>query len=177
MTQKDKFTFNIGVLFLSYAYAITGYQNASLLLAITAVLLAIHYHSFLSLKKHTSSIILSSMFMINVVKSVGLDEVIAYLPLLSVSNVIFAYTWMESSMKAIQKPMYYFFVGGLGFMVLTLIFPKEFVSYLFSNMPNSLDQQYCLIFLIYGPMIGCYVYKKVVNIVRNSREIVNYKLQ
>ncbi len=103
--QKHRFQFSISLLFLAYAYLVTGYPAAALFFGIASFLTALLFHSAGTLNRNLNQVLISALIQAGMIRGSGLEQSFPEILVLAVLNAAVSSLWLCSSRKAVRETM------------------------------------------------------------------------
>ena len=155
MNYDSRFMMNEGLLFLAYAYALSGFYPAAILLGAAAAVTAVLFHSLKCLAKRGMEVLCLTVVQIPLLlvsRTSGLSETMG---LLAFCSSVVSVLWMESSKKAILPCMRILFVSFLIFLYLAIILPEEAAG-LISGSPVPKECLISIVALLFLPPMAAY---------------------
>ena len=137
MNYDSRFMMNEGLLFLAYAYALSGFIPAAILLGTASAVTAVLSHSLKCLAKRGMEVLcltLAALPLLSVSPDSGLAGAMG---LLAFCSSVVSVLWMESSEKAIRPGMRILFAFFMIFLYLTVLVPGEMVWFLAGRTMTS----------------------------------------
>ena len=125
MNYDSRFMMNEGLVFLAYAYALSGYCPAAVLLGAAAVVSAVLFHSLKCLAKRGMDVLCLIAVQVPLLLVSGQSGRSETMALLAFCSAVVSVLWMESSQKAIRPCMRILAVSFVIFLYLALILPEE----------------------------------------------------
>ena len=158
MNHESGFMMNEGVLFLSYAYALTGFCAASVLLAITAAIMAVLYHSPRRFCVNLGTILACTFIQLPLLLVSGLSGLAGTIGLLAFCNAVVSVLWMESSFKAIRTGMRILIGSFPVFLYLSILIPEAALFFVMGQQAERSDL-ILLCLMMYLPVLSGYAFK------------------
>ena len=151
MNYENRFMMNEAVLLLAYAWALSGYLNAAVWAGLCSSFLAVWWHSPNRLYDNFSRIVCGTVIQLLFILVSGFEELEGTMAVLAFCNTIVSILWMESSKKAVRRPMMILTSVFPLFLLLSIIMGKSVQLFLF----GTLREPYILVMitlLIFGPV-------------------------
>lgn len=126
MRQCEKFMVNTGIMMLAYAYALEGYQTASIFAGIGGFIMALYCHSIGTLERRIFSIDVLSILGLLVIRLFHLEGSYPWLGFVFLLNAAVSCMWMESSFKAVRKTMHWLCMVLCACVIAMLVLPAYF---------------------------------------------------
>ena len=156
MNYDSRFMMNEGLLFLAYAYALSGFFPAAILLGAAAVLMSVLFHSLKCLAKRGMEVLCLTVVQIPLLlvsRTSGLSETMG---LLAFCSSVVSVLWMESSKKAILPCMRILSIFFVVFLYLAIVLPKEAVGWI-AGTALTKECLIAVVALLFLPPIGAYM--------------------
>ena len=153
MNYDSRFMMNEGILFLAYAYALSGFYPAAILLGAAASITAVLFHSLKCLAKRGMEVLVLTAVQIPLLlvsHRSGLSETMG---LLAFCSSLVSVLWMESSKKAILPCLRILSVSFMIFLYLAIVLPKEAVL-LISGFPLPKEGLISFVVLLFLPPLA-----------------------
>lgn len=163
MPYKSKLLINIGVMFLSFSYAMNGYIGPSIVFGIISILYSVTLHSWKSFVRQYLYIILISLGNIYLSHKFQLDVDMPSFNFLIVANVATMYVMSDSSFSALRYVLKIISGIALSMLCFYWIMPNHAFFY----------EILIILYLIFSPIFLAYVHKIVMHrILQAKQEII-----
>lgn len=172
--QKHRFQFSISLLFLAYAYLVTGYPAAAVFFGIASFLTALLFHSLGVLTRNLNQILISGLIQAALIRWSGLEQFFPQMLVLACLNAGVSVLWMSSSRKATIETMQTVLSACALILILELVLPRTVVS-CFAGLSACSVSEGCLVtLLIFGPLLTQYGLKQtaILAIKRKDRSLI-----
>lgn len=172
--QKHRFQFSISLLFLAYAYLVTGYPAAALFFGIASFLTALLFHSAGTLNRNLNQVLISALIQAGMIRGSGLEQSFPEILVLAVLNAAVSSLWLCSSRKAVLETMQVLSLACASLLVLELVLP-EAVTSCFAGLSSCSVSEGCLmILLMFGPILIPYGVKQtlILPLKRKDRSLI-----
>ncbi|MGN1389298.1 MAG: hypothetical protein ACI4WR_06590 [Bulleidia sp.] len=172
--QIHRFQFSISLLFLAYAYLVTGYSAAAVFFGIASFLTALLFHSAGTLYRNLNQILISALIQAVMIRWSGLEQSFPQMLVLAVLNAAVSVLWLSSSRKAIRETMQVLLLASASLLVLELVLP-EAVTSCFAGLSRCSVSEACLmILLMFGPILIPYGLKQgvILSLKRKHRSLI-----
>ena len=161
--QKHRFQFSISLLFLAYAYLVTGYPAAALFFGIASFLTALLFHSAGTLNRNLNQVLISALIQAGMIRGSGLEQSFPEILVLAVLNAAVSSLWLCVLSLACAS-----------LLVLELVLP-EAVTSCFAGLSSCSVSEGCLmILLMFGPILIPYGVKQtlILPLKRKDRSLI-----
>lgn len=159
MNQREKIMIGGGMLLLAYAYEISGYEQAAILLGLLSAASAVQCHSLRCLRRCMLRILLSAGAQAFLIRLLGLDATMPCLTVLCLFNGVYAVLTMESSFEAAEGMVFLSAKVLAGALALILALPDSFRLRLAAASPASAALECVLMLAIFLPLLSAYLAK------------------
>lgn len=165
MPYRSKLLINIGVMFLSFSYAINGYVGPSILFGIISILYSVTLHSWKSFVRKYLYIILISLGNIYLSHTFHLDIDMPSFNFLIVANVTTMYVMSDSSFSTLRYVLK--IVSGIALTMLCFYWIMPYHEFFYEIL--------VILYLIFSPIFLAYVHKVFLHKVAYTKQGIALK--
>ncbi len=159
MKYESRFMMNEGLLFLSYAYALTGFPYAAFALAISSAVMAVICHSPGRFFDNLPAVICCVLIQLPLLLVSGLSGMMETMAVLAFCNAVVSVLWMESSMRAIRSGMRILLITFPVFLYLCVLIPEAALVFVIGQK-ISRASLLLLCLMMFLPVLSAYAFKR-----------------